>query len=31
MEELIRRNPYNELYINEKENLLKEFPKMKKK
>lgn len=31
MEELIRRNPYNELYINEKENLLKDFPKLKKR
>ncbi|MBR5603615.1 MAG: hypothetical protein IKW51_05330 [Bacteroidales bacterium] len=31
MEELIRRNPYNELLINEKENLLKNFPKLKKR
>ena len=31
IEELIRRNPYNETFIYEKENLLKDFPKLKKK
>ena len=30
LDELIRRNPYNDLYINEKDNLLNKFPNLKK-
>lgn len=31
IDEIIRRNPYNEFYINEKEALIDKFPKLKKK
>lgn len=31
IDELIRRNPYNEMYINEKVSLVERFPKLKKK
>ena len=30
LDELIRRNPYNDLYINEKDSLLNKFPNLKK-
>ncbi len=31
IDELIRRNPYNEMYINDKASLIDKFPKLKKK